>query len=128
MLCRFSLLFQPSNRAENRRSRKLSNVAVNAFSTLCRLSRTLYQRTLFRPDRQGSGAVSALRYQEKLLYRQSLPGFYPLQIADGHTNTEIAEKLVISLKTVRNHVSNTFSKLQVADRAQAALRARSGTW
>jgi DNA-binding NarL/FixJ family response regulator len=45
-------------------------------------------------------------------------------IADGHTNAEIAEKLVISMKTVRNHVSNIFSKLQVADRAQAALRAR----
>jgi DNA-binding NarL/FixJ family response regulator len=45
-------------------------------------------------------------------------------IADGQTNAEIAEKLVISPKTVRNHVSNIFSKLQVADRAQAALRAR----
>ncbi len=45
-------------------------------------------------------------------------------IADGQTNIEIAEKLVISMKTVRNHVSNIFSKLQVADRAQAAIRAR----
>ena len=45
-------------------------------------------------------------------------------IADGQTNAEIADKLVISIKTVRNHVSNIFSKLQVADRAQAALRAR----
>jgi DNA-binding NarL/FixJ family response regulator len=45
-------------------------------------------------------------------------------IADGQTNAEIAEKLVISTKTVRNHVSNIFSKLQVADRAQAAIRAR----
>lgn len=45
-------------------------------------------------------------------------------IADGQTNAEIAEKLVISVKTVRNHVSNIFSKLQVADRAQAAIRAR----
>ncbi len=45
-------------------------------------------------------------------------------IADGQTNGEIAEKLVISMKTVRNHVSNIFSKLQVADRAQAAIRAR----
>jgi DNA-binding NarL/FixJ family response regulator len=45
-------------------------------------------------------------------------------IADGQTNAEIAEKLVISMKTVRNHVSNIFSKLQVADRAQAAIRAR----
>jgi DNA-binding NarL/FixJ family response regulator len=45
-------------------------------------------------------------------------------IAEGQTNAEIADKLVISMKTVRNHVSNIFSKLQVADRAQAAIRAR----
>ncbi len=45
-------------------------------------------------------------------------------IAQGRTNEEIAEKLVLSLKTVRNHVSNIFSKLQVADRAQAIIRAR----
>jgi DNA-binding NarL/FixJ family response regulator len=45
-------------------------------------------------------------------------------IAQGRTNQEIAEQLVLSLKTVRNHVSNIFSKLQVADRAQAVLRAR----
>ncbi|MEZ4670762.1 MAG: response regulator transcription factor [Anaerolineae bacterium] len=45
-------------------------------------------------------------------------------IAKGQTNAEIAERLVISMKTVRNHVSNIFSKLQVADRAQAAIRAR----
>jgi DNA-binding NarL/FixJ family response regulator len=45
-------------------------------------------------------------------------------IAQGRTNEEIAEQLVLSLKTVRNHVSNIFSKLQVADRAQAILRAQ----
>jgi DNA-binding NarL/FixJ family response regulator len=45
-------------------------------------------------------------------------------IADGQTNAEIAERLVISLKTVRNHVSNILDKMQVADRAQAAIRAR----
>jgi len=45
-------------------------------------------------------------------------------VADGQTNAEIADRLVISMKTVRNHVSNIFSKLQVADRAQAAIRAR----
>ena len=45
-------------------------------------------------------------------------------IAKGHTNQEISELLVLSLKTVRNHVSNIFSKLQVADRAQAIIRAR----
>jgi DNA-binding NarL/FixJ family response regulator len=45
-------------------------------------------------------------------------------IAQGYTNTAIAEKLVLSPKTVRNHVSNIFSKLQVADRAEAIIRAR----
>jgi DNA-binding NarL/FixJ family response regulator len=45
-------------------------------------------------------------------------------IAQGYTNAAIAEKLVLSPKTVRNHVSNIFSKLQVADRAEAIIRAR----
>lgn len=45
-------------------------------------------------------------------------------LAHGLTNTAIAERLTLSPKTVRNHVSNIFSKLQVADRAQAILRAR----
>lgn len=45
-------------------------------------------------------------------------------IARGRTNQEIADHLVVSLKTVRNHVSSIFAKLQVADRAQAAVRAR----
>jgi DNA-binding NarL/FixJ family response regulator len=45
-------------------------------------------------------------------------------IADGRTNEEIAATLVLSLKTVRNHVSNICAKLGVADRTQAAIRAR----
>ncbi len=45
-------------------------------------------------------------------------------LAAQQTNQEIAKRLQVSLKTVRNHVSNIFSKLQVADRAQAILRAR----
>jgi DNA-binding NarL/FixJ family response regulator len=45
-------------------------------------------------------------------------------IAQGHTNADIAQKLVISLKTVRNHVSNILNKLQVVDRVQAVIRAR----
>ncbi len=45
-------------------------------------------------------------------------------IAQGYNNAEIAQHLVISQKTVRNHVSNIFSKLQVVDRAQAIIRAR----
>lgn len=45
-------------------------------------------------------------------------------IAQGVSNKEIAEKLVISMKTVSNHITNIFGKLQVADRAQAIIRAR----
>ncbi len=45
-------------------------------------------------------------------------------IAQGRNNAEIARRLCISDKTVRNHVHNVFSKLQVADRAEAIVRAR----
>jgi DNA-binding NarL/FixJ family response regulator len=45
-------------------------------------------------------------------------------IARGSNNAEIAKRLYVSPKTVRNHVSNIFLKLQVADRAQAMIRAR----
>jgi DNA-binding NarL/FixJ family response regulator len=45
-------------------------------------------------------------------------------IAQGYKNPEITAKLVLSPKTVRNHVSNILGKLQVADRAEAILKAR----
>ena len=45
-------------------------------------------------------------------------------IAEGRSNAEIAGRLVLSQKTVRNHVSNVFTKLQVLDRAQAIVKAR----
>ena len=46
------------------------------------------------------------------------------QVARGLTNSEIASELGISLKTVRNNVSNIFTKLEVSGRAQAVVRAR----
>ena len=45
-------------------------------------------------------------------------------IAQGQSNPDIAQQLSLSVKTVHNYVSNIFSKLQVADRAQAIGRAR----
>ena len=45
-------------------------------------------------------------------------------IAQGRPNSEIAQRLFLSPKTVANHVSNIFAKLQVADRAEAIVRAR----
>jgi DNA-binding NarL/FixJ family response regulator len=45
-------------------------------------------------------------------------------IAQGRKNAEIARRLFLSPKTVRNHISHIFTKLQIADRTQAILRAR----
>jgi len=45
-------------------------------------------------------------------------------IAQGCSNAEIAERYDLALKTVRNHVSNVLTKLQVADRAHAIVLAR----
>ena len=45
-------------------------------------------------------------------------------LAQGLTNPAIAEKLILSPKTIRNQVSNIFSKLQVATRSEAVIKAR----
>jgi DNA-binding NarL/FixJ family response regulator len=45
-------------------------------------------------------------------------------IAQGHSNAKIAARLFVSPKTVGNHISHIFTKLRVADRAQAIVRAR----
>ncbi|GAA2871642.1 response regulator transcription factor [Streptosporangium fragile] len=45
-------------------------------------------------------------------------------LASGRSNAEIARALFISHKTVKNHLTSIFAKLQVADRAQAMLQAR----
>ena len=45
-------------------------------------------------------------------------------IAQGHPNPSIARTLSLSPKTVANYVSAIFAKLQVADRAEAMIRAR----
>ena len=45
-------------------------------------------------------------------------------VAQGLDNLSISKRLSVSAKTVRNHLSNILTKLQVADRAQAIVRAR----
>ncbi|MBA2287217.1 MAG: response regulator transcription factor [Ktedonobacteraceae bacterium] len=49
-------------------------------------------------------------------------------IAKGATNREIAEHLVISEGTVKNHISNILSRLGLRDRTQAAIYARESGW
>jgi DNA-binding NarL/FixJ family response regulator len=44
-------------------------------------------------------------------------------VAQGHSNREIAQRLVISERTARTHVSNVLSKLELSSRTQAALLA-----
>jgi DNA-binding NarL/FixJ family response regulator len=45
-------------------------------------------------------------------------------VAAGKGNATIAHQLMINLKTVRNHISNIFTKLQVSDRSAAIVKAR----
>ncbi len=45
-------------------------------------------------------------------------------VAQGYSNQEIAEILVISTNTVKTHVKNILGRLQVSNRTQAAARAR----
>ena len=61
------------------------------------------------------------RNKEKLLSAREIEVLCAL--AEGLYNKEIASKLQISEKTVKNHVSNIFKKIGVSDRTQAAVYA-----
>lgn len=64
--------------------------------------------------------------REAALFAQALSGRERevlLLIAQGLTNAQIAERLVISERTVKSHVNNILSKLHVVDRTQAAIYA-----
>ena len=72
--------------------------------------------TFARPDRvEGAAVFSGLSEREREVLTL---------IADGLSNTDIAARLAISEKTVRNHTSNLFDKLGVWSRAQAIVFAR----
>jgi DNA-binding NarL/FixJ family response regulator len=68
---------------------------------------------------QGAGSSAAALPSLTVREREVLE-----MIAAGKGNATIAHELVISLKTVRNHVSNVFTKLQVSDRSSAIVKAR----
>ena len=68
----------------------------------------------------GAGAASATPFPELTEREREILDL----VARGLTNAEIARRLVVSDKTVRNHVSNVFAKLHVRGRAEAVARAR----
>jgi two-component system response regulator DegU len=49
-------------------------------------------------------------------------------ITKGYTNLQISYKLIISEKTVKNHVSNLLDKLEVQDRLNAVIKAVKNNW
>ncbi|NJN97989.1 MAG: response regulator transcription factor [Anaerolineales bacterium] len=81
----------------------------------------------------GSGPVSPAAPAKKESSAQAVAAQFDLTeremevlqlIATGATNREIAEELVVSEGTVKNHVSNILSRLGLRDRTQAAIFAR----
>jgi DNA-binding NarL/FixJ family response regulator len=68
----------------------------------------------------GSGAVAARPFPELSDREREVLAL----VAAGASNGDIARRLFLSDKTVRNHVSSIFGKLQVDDRAQAIVKAR----
>lgn len=77
---------------------------------------------LSRQDEKRNGAVAMLERpkEERLTYRE----VEVLQlIGQGMNNQEIAQTLYLSEKTVKNHLTNIFRKINVVDRTQAVLYA-----
>ena len=93
-----------------------------------------------KPRIEGSGNIITKEITVKPFDELSIGGVFSVLISQGNKEQLRIEaddnlqdlfevknegsKLVISMKTVSNHITNIFSKLQVADRAQAIIRAR----
>jgi DNA-binding NarL/FixJ family response regulator len=69
------------------------------------------------PDRDAMGAVAGLTHREREVLRV---------MAEGLTNDQIAERLVVSPATVKTHVGSILAKLRVRDRTQAVVLAWRG--
>lgn len=86
---------------------------------------TMRGEKVLEPEVTGKMMERMSRVQEPILHddltnreREIL-----LHIAEGKSNQEIADELFITLKTVKTHVSNILSKLEVEDRTQATIYA-----
>jgi LuxR family maltose regulon positive regulatory protein len=84
-----------------------------------------YARTLLAALEGAEGARSALPLGGPLIEPLSDRELQVLRfIADGRSNQEIADRLVVALSTVKTHINNIYAKLGVEGRVQAVNRAR----
>jgi DNA-binding NarL/FixJ family response regulator len=96
---------------------------ATAFVTVATLAGSLQQQSDRRSEHATSSVSSAPApgaRPEDLLSRRELEVL--ALIAEGATNAEIAERLVIATTTVQSHVKSILSKLEVRNRTQAAAR------
>ncbi len=77
--------------------------------------RFLDELRAFLPEREADASLASLTARERDLLEL---------IAQGRDNTQIAATLTLSAKTVRNHITSIFAKLEVENRAQAIVLAR----
>lgn len=86
---------------------------------------TFYGQSVLESEVTGKMMMRMKRNQERPLHEQLTNRELEilLLMAEGNSNQEIADKLFISLKTVKTHVSNILSKLEVQDRTQAVIYA-----
>ena len=80
-------------------------------------------------DREAARAITELAHLRAASSPSPFPHLSPRELdvdlmAQGLDTHTIARRLIVSPKTVRNHITSIFTKLQVADRAQAIVRAR----
>lgn len=94
-------------------------------SKIAEAIRATYEgQSILEPEVTGK-IMTKMRKKEQNLHEQLTEREMEilLLIAQGKTNQEIADELYIALKTVKVHVSNILSKLQVNDRTQAVIYA-----
>lgn len=79
-------------------------------------------------DKESNTAMKPVEYRKPLhlLTRRECQVLQLL--SEGQSNRKIAETLVISEKTVKNHVSNILQKMEVVDRTQAVVMAIKNGW
>ncbi len=112
------LLFQRNASGDQARTRSLLDEALAISSELG--MRPLMERVLTLQERAVSQLTKTPEYPDRLTQRE----VEVLRlIAAGKTDREIAEELVISVKTVGNHVSNILNKTSTANRTEAATYA-----